>query len=161
MSKGGVIVLIIAALVFAGLGFVVGNVVSGMAELPGSATDPAVTEGYVDKAIAIRTEQLQSQIDELRGLIDGGGGAVIADPNSQPVNPPDGQTTSGKVKVTADSVNIRSSASTGAEIVGTANSGTELEYLASVNASDGVWYNVRLSSGTEGYVASWLCGNPY
>ena len=49
MSKGGIIVLIVAALVFCGLGFVIGQVVQASGSVGGSESDPVVTQSYVDK----------------------------------------------------------------------------------------------------------------
>ena len=161
MSKGGVIVLIIAALVFCGLGFVIGQVVSASDSLPGSDGDPAASQGYVDKLVARHTQELQTQIDELRALLGGeiptGGtdSPGTTDPNNG------GAATPSKVKVTAADVNIRASASTEAQVVGNVSNGTEMDYLGSTAVGADTWYHVRLSDGVEGYVASWLCGAPY
>lgn len=52
--------------------------------------------------------------------------------------------------VIADSLNVRSSNNTSAEVVTRVSDGTELQILA----SDGSWYKVRLSDGTEGFVSA-------
>lgn len=160
MSKSGIVVLIIAALVFCGLGFVIGQVVQAAGDLPGSANDPAATQSYVDKAIADRVSKLQAEIEELQNLVaqgglPNGGSNNGDDPGNNTDNP-----ATKTVTVNADSVNIRASASTSADTVGTANRGDVLTYLSSSEGSDGTWYNVRLSNGTEGYIASWLCSSP-
>ena len=53
MSKSSVIILIIAAVVFTGLGFVVGQVMAEGSN-PGSADYPVVSESYVDKLVGDR-----------------------------------------------------------------------------------------------------------
>ncbi len=52
--------------------------------------------------------------------------------------------------VTADSLNVRSSTNTSAEVITKVANGTELEIIA----SDGAWYKVKLSDGKEGYVSA-------
>lgn len=164
MSKGGVIILIVAALVFTGLGFVIGQVVVAAGNSPGSEGDPTVVQSYVDKLVGEKTSALQNQIDDLYALVEAGGvspGAADPPPGGGTTDPGTPSSNPTKVKVTSDSVNVRSSASTGGEIVGTVSAGTELTYISTTQASDGAWYHVRLSSGVEGYVAGWLCGDPY
>lgn len=166
MSKGGVVVLIIAALVFSGLGFVVGQVVSASGTQAGSLDDPVATQSYVDKLFATRTQDMQADIDELYALL--GGSSIPGSGTTDPVGSGEetgGETTGGAtsmtVRVTSDDVNVRASASIDAEIVaGGVASGTELEYLGSTTSGSDTWYHVRLSNGTEGYVASWLCAAP-
>ena len=50
MSKSSVIILIIAAVVFTGLGFVVGQVMAAGSN-PGSKDDPVVSQSYVDELV--------------------------------------------------------------------------------------------------------------
>ena len=159
MSKGGVIILIIAALVFTGLGFVIGQVVQAAGNNPGSESDPVVVQSYVDKLVGEKVSALQTQIDELEALIEADGTVSGSEDDNNTTGETNSEAT--KVKVASDSVNVRASASTSAEIVGTVASGTVLTYLGSTHASDGTWYNVQLSNGVEGYVAGWLCGEPY
>ena len=165
MNKGGVIVLIIAAIVFTGLGFVIGNVVIAAGNNPGSEKDPVMTQSLVEQLVSVRVGELEQQIADLEAQISSlmGGGAVHGQNNNGDDNNGNGTDTNepSRVKVTADSVNVRASASTSANIVASVTSGTELTYLGSTTASDGTWYQVRLSDGAEGYIASWLCGEPY
>ena len=166
MSKGGVIILIIAALVFTGLGFVIGQVVKAAGSYPGSEADPAASQSYVDKLVGLKTSELQTEIDTLKALVEAAGLSESGSGNNGEGNEGEGvpngnDSEATKVKVTSDSVNVRSSASTSAEIVRTVASGTVLTYLGSTRASDGTWYSVRLTNGVEGYVAGWLCGEPY
>lgn len=171
MSKGGIIVLIVAALVFCGLGFVIGQVVQASGATAGSESDPVVTRSYVDKLVGRQVSALQAEIDEINALLKGGsvptGGNSGADNSSSSKGDEQGtgseapSASPSSVKVTSDAVNIRASASTNDTIVGTASNGDVLAYLGSTSASDGTWYNVRMANGTTGYIASWLCSEPY
>ena len=169
MSKGGVVVLVVAAIVFGVLGFVIGNVVSATVGVPGGKDDPLISQSYVDKLVADRVVELQTQIDELQGLVDAyisGGTIDTSQGQNTSTNTNDGNestetTTPNRVKVTSNSVNIRQSSSTSSSVVGNVSAGTVLTYLGQTTTSDGVWYQVRLSNGTEGWVAGRLCGDPY
>lgn len=159
MSKVGVVVLIIAALVFCGLGFVIGQVVQYSGNSIGTDADPVVQQSYVDKLVGERTSTLQTQIDELKTQIEAlGNGSGVQNPSTGNVDVPVGDTQHVK---TTTSVNIRSAASTEGNVLVTVDTNTELVYLGSASSSDGTWYNVRLSNGTEGYVASWFCSEIY
>ena len=172
MSKGGIIVLIVAALVFCGLGFVIGQVVQASGATAGSESDPVVTQSYVDKLVGKQVSALQAEIDEINAALKGNTTPASNTDNSGSTTKPDSNSGSNSssnsstssatsVKVTSDAVNIRAEASTEATIVGTAASGDVLAYLGSTSASDGTWYNVRMANGTTGYIASWLCSDPY
>lgn len=174
MSKGGIIVLIVAALVFCGLGFVIGQVVQASGSVAGSESDPVVTQSYVDKLVGKQVSALQAEIDEINAALKGNttpasntdnnsGAKPDSSSNSSSNNSSSNPSTSSatSVKVTSDAVNIRAEASTEATIVGTAASGDVLAYLGSTSASDGTWYNVKMANGTTGYIASWLCSDPY
>ena len=158
MSKVGVVVLIIAALVFCGLGFVIGQVVQYSGNSIGTDADPVVQQSYVDKLVGERTSTLQTQIDELKTQIE------ALSNGSSTVNPStgdDSEVDTTQHVTTTTSVNIRSTASTEGNVLTTVDTNTELVYLGSASSSDGTWYNVRLSDGTEGYVASWFCSEIY
>ena len=158
MSKVGVVVLIIAALVFCGLGFVIGQVVQYSGNSIGTDADPVVQQSYVDKLVGERTSTLQTQIDELKTQIE------ALSNGSSTVNPStgdDSEVGTTQHVTTTTSVNIRSTASTEGNVLTTVDTNTELVYLGSASSSDGTWYNVRLSDGTEGYVASWFCSEIY
>ena len=62
-----------------------------------------------------------------------------------------------RVKVTGASVNIRATASTSANIVGSVVKDDVLTYLGTSNN----WYNVKLSDGTTGWIRNDLCTAPY
>ena len=166
MSKGGVTVLIVAAIVFLALGFVLGQVVEAAYEVPGSANDPLVSQSYVEALVGERLAGLQTEVDELRaqvevlqGNTDVGGGDITTG-NKEENNPPTGGNDTGKatrVKVTGASVNIRATASTSATIVGSVVKDDVLTYLSTSNN----WYNVKLSDGTTGWIRNDLCTAPY
>lgn len=164
MSKSGVVVLIIAAIVFTGLGFVIGNVVVAAGTTPGSKDDPVMTRDSVEQLLSVRIGDLETEVESLKAMLEkaeNGSGNGNTPGNNPGNNNGDAEEDGQMVKVTSDSVNVRASASTSANVVSTVTSGTELEYLGSTSASDGTWYQVRLSDGSEGYVAGWLCSDPY
>ena len=150
MNKSSIVILVIAAVVFAGLGFVVGQVMTE-GNNPGSADDPVVSQSYVDELVGVKVTELQNQIDEINATLSGE--PVGSDDSSDSAT---GQT----VSVTSDSVNIRKSASTSASIVTTVSEGTVLSYLGQTSASDGIWYNVETSGGSAGWLRSDLCSSP-
>ena len=162
MSKSSIIILVIAAVVFTGLGFVVGQVMAEGSN-PGSADDPVVSQTYVDELVGVRVTELQNQIDELNAKISGG--ATPADntgaDNNTGKKPTGSDTTANKtVTVTGDSVNVRSSASTSAGIVTTVSSGTVMSFIEQTSADGSVWYKVKTSGGAEGWIRSDLCSSP-
>ncbi len=169
MNKGAVAVLVVTALVFGGVGFVIGQVVNAVTVMPGSSSDPLVSQSYVDDLVGQKTLELQTQLEDLQAYVVNGGSVDLPDDDVQTGSETNGNDTNSddsdegytSVKVSSDSINIRSSASTSSSIVGTASSGTVLTYLGETTASDGVWYHVKLSNGVEGWAASWVCGDPY
>jgi uncharacterized protein YgiM (DUF1202 family) len=172
MSKGGITVLAVAAVVFTALGFVLGQVMLKASE---NAPRVVASETYVQQYVGMALAEMQETIDDLEMRIFSlTGGETPADPTTtQPsgqVNDP-AATTPGvattptgptTVKIKANSVNVRSDASTGASRVGDGvAANTVLTYLGQKNDSDGkAWYHVRLPDGKEGWVASWLCYDP-
>lgn len=88
MSKSSVIILIIAAVVFTGLGFVVGQVMAEGSN-PGSADDPVVSESYVDKLVGDRASALQTQIDEIMAVLDSNGSTTSNNDNNTDNNTDD------------------------------------------------------------------------
>ncbi|MBQ2698432.1 MAG: SH3 domain-containing protein [Firmicutes bacterium] len=163
MSKGGVTVLIVAAIVFLALGFVLGQVVEAAYEVPGSADDPLVSQSYVEALVGERLAGLQTEVDELRaqvevlqGNTDVGGGDITGGNDNPPVTGGNDDDPT-RVKVTGASVNIRATASTSANIVGSVVKDDVLTYLGTSNN----WYNVKLSDGTTGWIRNDLCTAPY
>ena len=168
MSKSSVIILIIAAVVFTGLGFVVGQVIAA-GNTPGSKDDPVVSQTYVDELVGVKVTALQNQIDEIMSMLEGtGGGDTTGGDTNNGGNTggsTGGDTNSGgattkTVTVTGDSVNIRSSASTSGSVVTTVSKGTVLTYLSQSQSSDEIWYNVKTSGGSTGWIRSDLVTSP-
>ena len=164
MSKGGVTVLIVAAIVFLALGFVLGQVVEAAYEVPGSADDPLVSQSYVEALVGERLAGLQTEVDELRAQVEvlqgntdvGGGDISTGNEDDPPVGNGDGDKPT-RIKVTGSSVNIRATASTSANIVGSVAKDDVLTYIG----TSGNWYNVKLTDGTTGWIRNDLCTSPY
>jgi len=166
MSKGGIAVLVVAALVFTALGFVFGQVVQAANNTPATL----VTESYVQKYVGEMMADMQSKIDELDLRVAELSGSASGDttvpepsdnqgPTSTSTNPATPKPTTVKVK--SSGVNVRSDASTTASVVGSVTANTVLTYLDQKTDGQGqVWYKVQLQNGTQGWVAGWLCYDP-
>lgn len=169
MSKGGIAVLVVAAVVFLALGFVFGQVMQAASN---NIDGPLVTEGYVHQYVGMAVAEIQTDIDKLEmrvlELSGGEGISTIPEPtgdpeNTSPITPttPTTPPAPTSVKIKSSGVNVRSDASTTASIAGSVVANTVLTYLGQKNDSTGqIWYEVRLADGTEGWVASWLCFEP-
>ncbi len=162
MSKNGIVILIIAALVFLATGFFLGQAATALINTPGSEGDPLVSQSYVEKLVGERTAAIQTQLEELQGEINelkSGAVNTAAGDNNTP-EPPDsgGESTppavSGakKVEITANSVNLREKPSTSSAKVGSASKGDKFNYLG----SEGDWYQITLNDGSTAWVASFL-----
>ena len=116
----------------------------------------------------VKVTALQNQIDELTALLEQDG--IVTDTTSADDNDTtssdnndttgSSDTTNKTVTVSGDSVNIRSSASTTASIVTTVSKGTVLTYLSQSSVSGAIWYNVKTSGGSAGWIRSDLCSSP-
>lgn len=160
MNKVGVIILVIAALVFCGLGFLIGSTVEYSEKNYGTSADPVAQKSYVDTLVSNNIAVLQEEIDDLKAQI-ADLTAAIEGGNTGTGNPNGGNnTTTQSVKTTA-SVNVRATASTTGSVLTTVDTNTVLTYIGSTSGSDGTWYNVKLSDGTVGYVFSQYCSEPY
>ncbi|NLF80437.1 MAG: SH3 domain-containing protein, partial [Clostridia bacterium] len=134
---------------------------------PGSKDDPVVSQTYVDELVGVKVTALQNQIDEIMGMLEGtggnSGGNTGGDSNSGGNSGGDtnsGGVTTKTVTVTGDSVNIRASASTSGSVVTTVSKGTVLTYLSQTQTSDEIWYNVKTSGGSTGWIRSDLVTSP-
>ena len=161
MNKSSIIILVIAAVVFTALGFVVGQVIAA-GDNPGSKDDPVVSQTYVDELVGVKVTDLQNQIDELAAMINNGGtvNPPADNDNDNDVPEPDNNDTSKTVTVTGDSVNIRASASTSADVVTTVSSGTVLVYVSQSSVDGYIWYQIKTSGGASGWIRSDLCSSP-
>jgi uncharacterized protein YgiM (DUF1202 family) len=160
MNKGGIIMLVIAAIVFCGLGFVIGQwAKAASVPTPGGKDDPLVSKNYVDKLVAERTADLQNQLDELMAQFLAMGGSLDIpidnsnDNNDTPavVTPPPGPTYTS-VKITTNGARVRSQPNTTSDVLITLNSGDVVDYLGEEND----FYKIKLPDGREGYIATWL-----
>ena len=168
MRKGNIIVLVVAAVVFTALGFTVGQIVNASIVAPGSASDPLVSESYVQRFVGDQLATLQLQIDALSAeVIRLTGNDPLANPGNQDDNiptpnddppPPPPPTT---VTVRESTVNVRNSASENGDRIATVDGGTTLAFLGQQNDNQGrLWYRVRLTDGREGWIAGWLAYDP-
>ena len=57
MTKNGVIILIVAAVVFTVVGFFIGQAATALIDPPGSDGDPLVTQSYVEALVGERTAE--------------------------------------------------------------------------------------------------------
>ena len=117
-----------------------------------------MTQSGVEQLLSVRISELEAQIDQLEVLLNATSDSNTGTEENGNTEDPDSSSPSN-VEVTSDSVNVRASASTSASIVASVTAGTVLTYLG--DSEDGEWYHVELSDGTEGYIASYLCGEPY
>ena len=69
MNRGKIALLVVAALVFLSLGFVIGQVVQAVDTLPGSNEDPIATQSYVETAVGERLAVLNTKIEELEAEV--------------------------------------------------------------------------------------------
>lgn len=166
MKKSGVIVLIVASIVFLAIGFYVGQTASAVLNTPGSEDDPLVAQSYVESLVGERTAALQTQIDELQKQIEALAPATAATTGSDSTTTTTPTTTDNTgsnttaptttakktVEVTAETVNIRSGPSTDSTKIASAVKGDKFEYVS----TQGDWYQILLQDGTKGWVASWL-----
>lgn len=171
MTKGRAAILVVAAMVFLTVGFVIGQMVQAAGVVPGSADDPLVAKSYVEEAVKKQVSNLQEKIDQLQSKVtaleeqlaslSGGGGTPAADDqgssgdtdSSDNSGDSQAQTADGQaVVVVADTANIRSGPGTNYDKVITLVKGDSASFLGDENG----WYRLRLSDGREGWVANWL-----
>jgi hypothetical protein len=156
VNRGKIALLVVAALVFLSLGFVIGQVVQAVDTLPGSNEDPIATQSYVETAVGERLAVLNTKIEELEAEVAAlKGGTTSTNTNSDDndtTDVPGGNTSGTQVEITGNTVNVRASASTTAAKVGSVTKGTKVTLLK----ESGDWYQIKLADGTIGWVASYL-----
>lgn len=164
MSKNGVIILIIAAVVFLVGGFFLGQAATALLDAPGSEDNPLVSESYVVKLVGERTAAIQTQIEELQAAIadlqsaldsptpaNSTGDTQTNPNNNDPVDT--SGSTAKKVVVTAGSINIRAEASTNSKVVASASKGDSFPLVS----TEGEWHKITMPDGTVAWVAAYLC----
>jgi len=150
MNKSKIALLVVAALVFMAVGFLVGQTVQAVKNWPGSDSDPVVTQSYVEQIVDGRVATLKTQIEELQAEVaelKGGGAATTTTGNTTGTT---GTATETKVKITGNSVNVRLTPSTSAEKVGSVKSGD----IFVLQAEQDGWYKIKLENGTLGWVSA-------
>lgn len=170
-------IVIIGAILSIVAGFVIGKTVSADSPAPGSSADPVVSKSYVDKAVeeriaklendvaelTVKAQALQNTINELQNKINKTSGSTgtsssSSGTGSSTTNTDIQQTQNGNIGKTAyvrtsnNYVNMRKAPSTAEEIVKQVNKGEPMTILKAQNQ----WYEVKLSDGTTGWVASWV-----
>lgn len=178
-------IIIVGAILSIAAGFILGKTVIANSPAPGSNADPVVSKSYVDNAVqeriaeleeavaelSVQSQALQNTINELQTKVNKTGGKTTtpATPTTPstgtdtPGTSPDtGTTTPGTdgsvtgkiafIKSTNNFVNLRKGASTNDEIIQRVNKDEPMLILLVKDD----WYQVQLSNGTEGWVASWV-----
>ncbi|MFZ5753513.1 MAG: SH3 domain-containing protein [Bacillota bacterium] len=159
------------------VGFTLGKTVVADSPAPGSSSDPVVSKSYVDKALqdrikeletavadlTVKSQALQTALNELQAKVNktpvrttpATPGTSTPSTPTTPAAPPQNNTSViGKTaSVTGStSVNIRSGPATSYSVVTKVNSG-DIMVIQQVKDS---WYQVKLSDGKTGWVASWV-----
>lgn len=169
MTKGRVALLVVAAMVFLSVGFVIGQMVQAAGTIPGTAGDPLVAQSYVEKIVGETVASMQTKLDEMgskvasleeridelskgnsRSTSSGSSGSNSSGGTSKPPATPSAE---GKtVAVSGNSANVRTGPGTSYEVVTTLSKGD----TATVISEENSWYKVTLSGGKEGWIANWL-----
>ena len=161
MNRGKIALLVVAALVFLSLGFVIGQVVQAVDTLPGSTDDPVATQSYVETKVGEKLAVLNTKIEELEAEVAAlkGSGATAANNNaSNTTDNSSGNTASSnvsstsQVQITGNSINVRATASTSAAIIGSLSKDDKVTLLQ----ESGSWYQVQLKNGTTGWISASL-----
>ncbi|MDD4753030.1 MAG: SH3 domain-containing protein [Desulfitobacteriaceae bacterium] len=169
MTKGRGALLVVAAMVFLTVGFVIGQIVQAAGTIPGSADDPLVAKSYVEEAVGKQVVGLQTTIDELQAKVDllqekvdslsgkSSSSSSTQKPPSGSTNKPDSSTTKpprqgNMITVTGSSANIRTGPGTGYDKITTLSEGDTALFLLEENS----WCKIQLADGQEGWVANWL-----
>lgn len=177
MTKGRVALLVVAAMVFLSVGFVIGQIVQAAGTVPGSAGDPLVAQSYVEKVVGETVADLESKLDEMDSKVtalqeridelskdtrkvssgssssgnsgsNSGSSSGAAKPDNNSKSSAQGKT----VAVSGTSANVRSGPGTTYDKVASLVSGD----TATVILEENSWYKVTLSDGQEGWIANWL-----
>lgn len=168
MTKGRLALLVVAAIVFLSVGFVIGQIVQASGTLPGTVGDPLVAQSYVEKVVGETVANLESKLDELESKVtalqeeiddlsssSGKGSSSSSGSNSSSgaTNKPVNSTVQGKtVAVSGSSANVRTGPGTTYEKVTTLLEGDTAKVILEENS----WYKVTLGDGQEGWIANWL-----
>ncbi|MBZ4654052.1 MAG: putative N-acetylmuramoyl-L-alanine amidase [Peptococcaceae bacterium] len=170
-------IIIGGALLSIVVGFTLGKTVVADSPAPGSSADPVVSKSYVDKALqdrikeletavadlTVKSQALQTALNELQAKVNKTpvrttpatpGTSTPSTPTTPATPPPNNTSVVGKTAYVtgSTSVNVRSGPSTSNSVVTKVNSG-DIMVIQQVKDS---WYQVKLSDGKTGWVASWV-----
>ena len=172
-------IVIGGALLSIAIGFVLGKTVVADSPAPGSSSDPVVSKSYVDKALqdrlkeletavaelTVKSQALQSALNDLQAKVNktpvkttpstpSTGTSTPPAPATPAAPPADNTSMAGKKAYVTGStpVNIRSGPATSYAVVTKVHSGESM-VIQQVKDS---WYQVKLSDGKTGWVASWV-----
>lgn len=171
MTKGRTALLVVAAMVFLTVGFVIGQMVQAAGTIPGSNGDPLVAQSYVEQVVGetvtglqTKIDELQAKVEDLQQRVDGlsketgssagtSAGSVSKEPSSSNSPKENNSSVTGKtVTVSGKAANIRTGPGTNYEIITTLSNGKKAAFIEQENG----WVKLILSDGQEGWVADWL-----
>ncbi len=161
------------------IGFILGKTVVADSPAPGSNSDPVVSKSYVDKALqdrikeletavaelTVKSQALQTALNELQAKVNktpvktapaapAPGTGTSSTPTTPAAPPQNNTSVIGKTAFVTGStpVNIRSGPATSYAVITKVNRGDTM-VIQQVKDS---WYQVKLSDGKTGWVASWV-----
>ncbi|MGI6678090.1 MAG: SH3 domain-containing protein [Dehalobacterium sp.] len=173
MTKGRIALLVVAAMVFLSVGFVLGQIVQASGTIPGTAGDPLVAQSYVEKVVnetvaemekkltdmESQVASLQKQVEEFSAQNSKSAVQQVANSNTEktstptaPKNETPPNTGKKTVVVSGGSANVRTGPDTSYSKVVTLLNGDE----ATVIYEEDKWYKVILKDGREGWIANWV-----
>jgi len=175
MTKGRLALLVVAAIVFLSVGFVIGQIVQAAGTIPGTAGDPLVAQSYVEKVVGETVADLQSKLDEMESKVtalqetidglassSGKGSSSVSSGSSKSnsgssssgstSNKPDNSSQGKTVVVSSSSANVRTGPGTTYEKITTLIEGDTAKLILEENS----WCKITLDDGKEGWIANWL-----
>jgi TolA-binding protein len=184
MTKGRVVLLVVAAMVFLSVGFVIGQIVQAAGTIPGTAGDPLVAQSYVEKVVRETVADLQNKLDDMEvkvavleekiGDLSGNTGksssksTTSRNAGSNTSNNTRSNSGSNSNKNTKEtdnpSVQGKSAVVSGSTANVRTGPGTTYEKITTLVQGDPLtvmleensWYKVVLEDGREGWIANWL-----
>ncbi|MEL7564784.1 MAG: SH3 domain-containing protein [Dehalobacterium sp.] len=175
MTKGRLALLVVAAIVFLSVGFVIGQIVQAAGTVPGTAGNPLVSQSYVEKVVGETVAELENKLDEMESKVtalqekiddlsssSGKGSSSVSSGNSKSnsgnsssgssTNKPDTSSQGKTVVVSSASANVRTGPGTTYEKITTLLEGDTVKLILEENS----WCKVTLDDGQEGWIANWL-----
>ncbi|MGI6685696.1 MAG: SH3 domain-containing protein [Bacillota bacterium] len=183
MTKGRVVLLVIAAMVFLSVGFVIGQIVQAAGTIPGTAGDPLVAQSYVEKVVKKTVADMESKLDEMESKVADlekqisdfskdtgktstrqGSSSDTGSNTSSNTGKNSDNNSGGEDKKPASSAQGKTATVSGSSANVRSGPGTTYEKITTLVQGDKVtvileensWYKVTLSDGQEGWIANWL-----